>query len=172
MKIVGDKVVLRAMEGQDNDMLQILMEDQKAQKVIKGYACPLSCRRKKGCLSPLPHTAGSMRNIIADKRDPQAGLGIIFVSHMDFENKTAEIHIKLLKSARGNGYGRDAVNTLVSYAFGELGLSYIYGNILEHNIPSRRLFETCGFKQEGMHPSKTYQGSRPRNVCCYGIKGG
>ena len=37
MKIVGDKVVLRAMEGQDDDMLQILMEDQKAQKVIKGY---------------------------------------------------------------------------------------------------------------------------------------
>ncbi|MEY8336467.1 GNAT family protein [Lachnospiraceae bacterium 62-35] len=169
MNIAGNKVILRAMEEQDRGMLLSLIQDPEIEKVTGGYTSSISYVNQMDWFCAIPDSAGNLRGIIADRESPEAGLGIVMLSHMNLENGTAEIYIKLMKSVRGKGYGGDAISALVSYAFHELRLNHIYSNILDYNTASRRLFEQCGFKQEGMHKSRVYKDGYYRNVCVYGI---
>ena len=166
-EITGRKVILRAEKTEDREMLLGLIRDPEIVKVTKGYQSLVPAVHSVDRSGFLPASAGSLRRIIAVREDPETGIGIIMLSDIDTESRTAQIQIKLLRSARGRGYGRDAVNTLVSYSFRELGLSCICSNILEDNTASRRLFEACGFRQEGMHESRADKNGHCRKVCSY-----
>lgn len=170
MDILGNKVVLRTVEDQDKEMMLNLIKDPEITKVTGGYSHLTSYNYQINGFRSAPDSVSSLYSTIADKESPQIGLGIIILSNIDLKKRTAEMYIKLMKSARRKGYGQDAVNTLVSYAFREFRLNCIYSNILEYNIASRTLFEKCGFKQEGIHKSRIYKDGHYRNVCFYEIK--
>ncbi len=170
MKIAGDKVILRAVEEQDSDMLYNLIKNSETSKGVGGYHAPNSCSHQMDWFRSSPD--GSLRFIIAGKECPENALGIIFLSSGDFKRGEAELYIKLMKSARGKGYGKEAVAVLVSYGFRELRLHHIYSNILECNLASLRLFEKCGFQKEAVHRSKVYKDGHYENVCVYGISSG
>ena len=51
---------------------------------------------------------------------------------------------------RGKGYGIDTVMAVMRYAFDELHLERLDGDIIEYNEPSMRLYVgRCGWKEEG-----------------------
>lgn len=168
MEITGDKVVLRSMEEQDEEMLKELIEDPKIAKVTGGYSGPVSYDHQINWFHSAAFSRGGLHGIIADKDNPRTGIGIIILSDTGREEKKAEIYIKVARAFRRKGYGRDAVAALVSYGFCELDLGFIYANILEYNTASRRLFETCGFKQEEIYKSRTDKGGCGRRVYVYG----
>lgn len=170
MELTGNKVILRTMEEQDQKMLFGLIRHQEVTRVTGGYSSPSSYEPPIQWPCSWEDSADSLRSIIADKENPKAGLGIILLSHVDPQNGIAELSIKLDKSVRGRGYGQDAVNALVSYGFAELGLNSICSHILESNTASRRLFEKCGFRQEGIQKGRTGQKGQGRSVCVYVIK--
>ena len=155
MDITGNKVVLRTVEEQDQEMLLNLIEDPEAAKVTGGYHLPVSYDHQIKWFRSMENSADSLYRIIAERENPRNGLGI---------------YIKLMKSVRGKGYGQDSVKALVGYAFREMGIGHIYSNILENNISSRRLFEKCGFKQEDMYKSNLEKEGYCRKVCVYGIR--
>ena len=169
MKIAGDKVILRAVEEQDREMLPKLIQSQEMPKLAGGYGGSVSYEHQLNWLRSESDSSGNIRSIIAEKENPSVGLGIIILSNVDLKNGEAEIFVKLMKSVRGKGYGEDAVRAIISYATQELGLRHIYSNILECNTASLRLFEKCGFWQEGTHKSKIHKDGHDRNVCSYGI---
>ena len=100
-------------------------------------------------------------------------IGTIILSNIDMKNGTAEVHVKLaVANNRGKGYGTDAVNTIVKYAFNEMRLNCIYAEILEYNQPSIKLFEKCGFKKEGTLCSRIYKGGKYINLMSFSkVKG-
>lgn len=165
--MTDNKVILREAGGQDLGMLLSLGQDPGIGKVTKGYRKPAfgARRRYSACFLPVP--AGSLRRVIADREHPDEGLGVVMLTDMDADRKTAQIYIKLLPSARGKGYGRDAVNAMVSYAFQKLSLNRICSGILEDNTASRRLFEACGFQLEETRECRADQNGHGRKVCTY-----
>lgn len=165
--MTDSRVILREAGGQDMGMLLSLGQDPGIGKVTKGYQKPAfgARRRYSACFLPVP--SGCIRRVVADREHPDEGLGIVMLTDMDSENKTAQIYIKLLPSARGKGYGRDAVNAMVSYAFQELALNGISSGVLEDNTASRRLFEACGFRLEETKERRTDQSGHGRKVCTY-----
>lgn len=169
MNITGNKVVLRAMEEQDKEMLLDLIKDPEISKVTGGYSRPMSYEHQIRWFRSGSDTVNGVHSIIADRREPRVSLGIISLSNVDPIAGTARIFIKLRKADRQKGYGEDAVTALVSYAFRELKLNHIYSNILEYNQASRRLFEKCGFKQEAVRETRGFQNGHSRNVYLYGI---
>lgn len=166
MDIMGDKVVLRDVLAQDEELLQTLIEDPEIIKVTGGYSHSASCDHRTRQFFSASHPGTYY--IIADQAEPQSGFGIIVLSNADIKEKTAELYIKLIKSARRKGYGRDAVSCLISHAFSEWKLKHIYASILEQNTASRKLFEACGFQLEGRHKSSLHRDGQEQNVCLYG----
>ena len=153
MNIIGNKVILRAIEEWDNEILKQLVNDPETEKMIGGYSYPISKEHQLNWFHSLNDSTGgpTLRCMIADQKSKETGLGTILLSQLDWKN------------------GTDAVHTMVSYAFQELRMNCIYSNILEDNKASRKLFEKCGFEQEGVLRSRVFKGACYRNVCCYSI---
>jgi len=49
----------------------------------------------------------------------------------------------------GKGYGTDALETILRYAFNELNLHRVSLNVFEYNARGLRAYEKCGFHVEG-----------------------
>lgn len=157
MNIYGSKVYLRAIEERDNEMLLEMINDPETEKMLGGYSWPISITDQKKWFEGQSNKANILRCIVSVK-ETDIAVGTVILSDIDLKNGTAEIHIKLsTKNGRGKGYGTDAVNTLVSYAFKEMRLNCIYANILTYNTASAHLFEKCGFVKEGVLRSRVYK---------------
>ena len=155
MFIKGEKVLLRAIELSDAGMLRQMMNDEDVEKMMWGCSFPVSEHQQMKWIENISNEKNVFRAII--DIDGTA-IGTIILSDIDMRNGIAEIHIKLANSCeRGKGYGTDAVSALVSYAFNVLRLNCVYCRIKEDNIASRKMFEKCGFIQEGCLRSRVFR---------------
>lgn len=157
MIIFGEKVLLRAIETNDNKMLLSLINDPDTEMMLGGSSWPVSEVEQLKWFEKLERSRDVLRCIVALKADGKA-VGTIILSDIDQKNGTGHIHIKMSKDGgRGKGYATDSINTLVQYAFDELRLNCIYANILSYNDISVKLFEKCGFKRDGVLRARIYK---------------
>lgn len=157
MNIVGKKIILRAIEVEDNQMLLDLINDPETEMLIGGSSWPVSMESQVKWYSKIDDNPTLLRCIIADKENNKP-LGTLILNEINQKNGTGHIHIKLAKGdIRGKGYGTDAINTIVKYAFEELRLNCIFAHILSYNIASLKLFEKCGFQREGILRARVYK---------------
>ena len=71
------------------------------------------------------------------------------------------------QSCRGKGYGTDALNTVVDYAFNEMRLNCVYAEVLEYNTVSLKLFEKCNFKKEGVLRERAFKNGKFVNIVSF-----
>ncbi len=167
MIIHGDKVVLRAVEESDNAMLLSLINDPDTEMMLGGSSWPVSEAEQLKWFEHQERSRDVLRCIVALQEDGKA-IGTIILSDIDQKNATGHIHIKMAKDGgRGKGYGTDAVNTMVQYAFEELRLNCIYANILSYNEASIKLFERCGFKKDGVLRQRVYKKGKFIDMLAY-----
>lgn len=67
-------------------------------------------------------------------------------------NHTAEVSIYLDEAARGKGYGKEILKTIIDQA-PALGVKSLLGYIFAHNEPSLKLFKSFGFEQWALFPN-------------------
>ena len=157
MLIYGEKIVLRAVEESDNAMLLSLINDPDTEMMLGGSSWPVSEAEQLKWFEHQEKSRDVLRCIVALQENSKA-IGTIILSDIDQKNATGHIHIKMSKDGgRGKGYGTDAVNTMVQYAFEELRLNCIYANILSYNEASIKLFERCGFKRDGVLRQRVFK---------------
>ncbi len=158
MFIKGEKVLLRAIEVSDADILRDMINDEEIERMMWGYSFPVAKHQQVKWIENLSGEKSTFRAII--DIDGTA-VGTIILSDIDMRNGTAELHIKLAKfSDRGKGYGTDAVHALLRYAFQELRLNCVSCRVKEDNIASQKLFEKCGFVKEGCLRQRVYRQGR------------
>ena len=167
MNIYGEKIVLRAIETSDNEMLLEMLNDPETEMMVGGGSWPQSLSGQMKWFNELKDSPMVLRCIIADKND-NSPLGMLILDEIDRKNGTGHIHIKLRKGdTRGKGYGTDSVNIMVKYAFEELRLNCIFCNILVYNKASIRLFEKCGFHKVGVLRSRIYKRGEYHDVYAF-----
>lgn len=169
MNILGNNIIFRALQEDDNKNLFTLLNDPDTEKMIGGFSFPISYEHQLNWFKSLPESNTILRCAIVSKQEPQKFMGTIILTDIDYKNGTAEIHIKLTKNERGKGYGTDAVNTMVRYAFDELRLNCIYSQVLEYNKTSQNLFEKCNFQQEGLLKNRVYKNGKYISIYSYSI---
>lgn len=169
MHIFGDKIVLRAIEKSDNDMLLSLVNDPGTEKMLGGSSWPVSSDEQMAWYERQKEEKNVLRCTVASRSAGEA-LGTVILSDIDYGNGTAEIHIKMDKEkGRGKGYGTDALKTLARYAFQELRLHCVYANVLSSNVISKKLFEKCGFEREGVLRARVYKGGKYQDFESYSM---
>ena len=84
---------------------------------------------------------------------PEVGLiGTANLVQIDWKNRNA-FHGMLLGdvNVRGKGYALDTVMAVMRYAFDELGLERLDGDMIDYNMISLRFYlEKCGWVREGL----------------------
>lgn len=160
MNIKGEKIILRAIEQRDCQLLLELINDQETEYMLGGWSFPVSYQMQLDWISKLGKDIHTLRCIL-ESIDDKIALGTIILSEIDYKNGNAEVQIKIANNGvRGKGYGYDAISTIVKYAFSELRLNCIYARVSSHNEASKNLFIKCGFIEEGILRKRIYKAGK------------
>ena len=77
-------------------------------------------------------------------------IGNIGLHDISWVHRHAELGIVIgEKEYWGQGYGSDAIRTLLRFAFQEMNLHRVYLRVYEDNARGIRAYEKCGFQHEG-----------------------
>lgn len=77
-------------------------------------------------------------------------IGDIVLDHIAWRSGDAELKVRIgCKSLWNQGYGTDAVLTILDHAFDRMNLSRVYLRVYSKNIRALRCYQKAGFKKEG-----------------------
>lgn len=69
----------------------------------------------------------------------------------------------------GKGYGTEAMNWLLEYAFRGFNLHKVCGNTSAGNLPARKMYQKLGFEEEGVLKEHRWEGGEWGDEICLGL---
>jgi RimJ/RimL family protein N-acetyltransferase len=85
-------------------------------------------------------------------------------------HRKAELQIRIGDAdARGRGYGREAVDLLLDFAFEDLNLHRVELTVLEGNEPAMKTYLSAGFAREGVMRQAAHIDGRYVDVVFMGV---
>lgn len=97
-------------------------------------------------------------------------VGRIELGNLDQENNHAAFGIVIgEKTMQNNGLGSFALNYLLNYAFNELKLVKVYGEVYEFNIASQKFLTKFGFHLDGILRKHEFFKGAHRDMYQYSI---
>lgn len=155
MNILGKKVVLRALEIEDMPFLKDMVNDPEMEKMVIGWSFPTSTKQQLMWYEKIINDKLNFRFAITYENK---FVGVSTLTEIDWKNRKANHGIKLHSSTpKGIGIATDAVYATMKYAFEELQLHRLHGSFLDYNIASQKLYEKCGWKQEGVYRQSIFK---------------
>ncbi|WP_320779616.1 GNAT family protein [Streptomyces sp. CRN 30] len=153
----GDRVGLRARHEDDIPVLRAELFND----VVN------ASRAEGGPWRPVSPDAKDPRLVVDDKEQKHVPFSVVELTGgtligtanlwgIDTHNRCAHIGLGLLPSARGQGYGTDAVATLCHYGFVVRGLWRLQIETLADNTAMLRAAEHNGFVREGVLRSSAW----------------
>jgi len=88
-----------------------------------------------------------IRYFILDERG--RAVGFILLAGITSENKSVEFR-RIVVVKKGQGFGRTAVELVKKYCFEDLGAQRLWLDVVETNRRARSLYESAGFRKEGI----------------------
>lgn len=116
----------------------------------------------------LQQSRTSKRYVARTKTDSQL-IGVFRFDEYDIRNKSAEVGLDIEKKSRRQGYAREIYLALIPFFFNELSLNRLSLLTLESNVPAINLYESLGFKREGLLRQAFIRNSRYVNACQYSL---
>ncbi|QCS43930.1 GNAT family N-acetyltransferase [Natrinema versiforme] len=161
----GDRVTLRPIEEDDLEFLQTQINDSRIWRAI-GRSRPVNGEQEREFFENVVCGDDTVNFLIAADSTP---IGTIGLHSIEWETRKAEIGYWLAPDHHGRGYGTEATERVVRYAFDQLGLHRIAARVFEFNEPSKRLLESVGFTQEGVHRDGEFIDGEWQDVYWYGL---
>lgn len=150
--IKNDKIILRALEPADADLLY-QWENQMDLWVVSNTLTPFSRHQIITYINQISldiYQTKQLRLMIDIlKENQQESIGMIDLFDFDPYHSRGGIGVMIYKPERGKGYAREAVALFIEYAFSHLGLHQVFCDISEDNNASIKLFESLGFSFVG-----------------------
>ena len=121
----------------------------------------------------LANRARNVRCAICPEGHPETMIGTIGLTNIDAINRSADFYLMIgSRQHWGQGVGRQATMTLLRHAFLNLNLHRIQLTVLESNERARRLYESVGFRHEGIRRDAVYKHGRYTNILVMGLLSG
>lgn len=158
MNIVGKKVTLRAIELSDVALLNKWANAPELWDKLGGWHFPYSELSTEKWIININNN--DMKNQVFAIESPEHGIiGTANLVNIDWKNKNA-FHGMMLgdKDTRGRGYAQDVVMAIMRYAFDELGLNRLDGDMIASNDVSISFYtKKCGWEIEGIKKGWFYR---------------
>lgn len=147
MIIRGEKVLLRPIQPSDFPQLVAWSNDLEIARYLEGEY-PKRLDEYPAWLARARSDRHSQHFAITTLDDLL--IGHIELDHIAWRSGEAELRIRIgEKRYWDQGYGTDAVSSLVRHAFGAMGLSRVYLRVFTFNKRAIRCYEKVGFRKEG-----------------------
>ena len=163
----GKKVRLRAIERGDLPRFVQWLNDREILYFLARYM-PLSNTEEERWFEQ--HLKDEKSRVFAIETRGGVHIGNVALDKIDWKNGHAELGIFIgEKQVWGQGYGTDAVLTLLDFAFNEMNLHRIALHVMAFNQRAIRCYEKCGFVLEGTEREVVFRGGRYHDQLIMGI---
>jgi len=148
--LLGKNISLRALEPEDIDFLFAAENNEKYWELSSTQA-PFSRHLLENYIENAHqdiYEAKQYRFIICNQIDTPVGM----IDMFDFNplHQRVGIGILILDKHQQNGYGKEALELIIDYAFTYLNIHQLYANITSDNERSIQLFKKFNFQQVGI----------------------
>ena len=148
--IYGQRIRLRALEREDIPTFVRWFNDPEVCRYIMIYEPMSKAKEEQWFESMLERRDDFMFGVEARTDDGWVHIGNMGLHSVDWKDRHAVLGITLgEKEYWGQGYGTDAVRTLLRWAFHELDLHRVELEVFDFNPRARRCYEKAGFRLEG-----------------------
>ena len=102
--------------------------------------------------------------------DSRRIIGILQLDGIAWTHGTSFISIGIGEEAdRGQGYGREAIQLGLRFAFDELNLHRVCLTVFSYNEAARTLYERLGFQREGVYREHLMRDGQRHDMLLYGL---
>lgn len=154
MELVTERLILREMIAQDWELLYELQRDPEVvQYLTQDVATEASTRTfVEGVLSSTGAEPRMVFELVITERGGDGRLlGRCGLRRKDTEPRIGELWYVLAPSHTGRGYAIEAARAMLRFAFDELGLHRVFGDVDPRNVRSKLLLEGLGMRYEAHH---------------------
>ena len=166
--IVGKKVMLRGFEVGVVGKLVQWRNDRDVNQYFFEYE-PSTVERQERWLRAVSSSDDEKFFIISTlKGEP---IGTIGLNEIDCRSRNAEWGRFMIGDKRflGKGYAHEAMYLSVQYAFLHLNLHRLYLKVFSWNKRARSMYESFGFKKEGILREHVFKDGKYHDVVVYGM---
>jgi len=97
-------------------------------------------------------------------------VGVAGFENILWNNGTAVVFIGIGDiESRNKGYGKEAMQMVLDFGFGELNLHRIQLDVLSYNNAAIKLYEKLGFKREGVYREFIHRDGKRYDMYLYGL---
>jgi [ribosomal protein S5]-alanine N-acetyltransferase len=163
VRLIGERVVLRFARPGDADALAQGFADDPTLGAMLGIEPDQENAEWLRSTFPEEGQDGEQREAYwfaiahPDAGEPLGEVGLVGIS---WANRRAGLSILVLPGCRRAGVGREAIELLVGWAHGELGLHRIELHTLVENTPMQGLAAASGFMREGVLREYSFERGR------------
>lgn len=168
MNIRGKRVILRAMELEDCEMIRQMFNDAEIENLVVGWAFPVSKYAQEKWFEKNYNDQKNHRFVIETEED--GPVGIATLTDIDWKNRKATHGIKLAnRKNRAKGIGTDSVMAIMRYAFEELQLNRLEGSWFNTNSASKNMYIKLGWREEGIRRQAIFKQGEYRDLVDVGV---
>ena len=148
--ILGERVRLRPIEREDLPRFVEWFADPEVRRYLAIYL-PFSLAQEERWFENLLGRLERQEDVVlAIETADGVHIGNVGLHSIDWKNRNTELGIAIgEKPYWSQGYGADAVRTLLGLAFGEMGLHRVFLRVDADNGRGIRCYEKAGFRREG-----------------------
>jgi len=145
--LIGEKVRLRAIERSDIPMFVRWFNDPELLQYLSMYVPMSQASEEQWFERVLKDESQHVFVIETAEGTPIGNLGLFGI---DWKNRSAGFGIGIgEKEYLDQGYGSDALRTLLRFAFAEMNLNRVFLHVYDFNQRAIRCYEKAGFRHEG-----------------------
>lgn len=147
-KLVGERIYLSPVSNDDAEIFTTWLNDFQVTDYIVRSSAVTTLEAEKEWVSDITSNIKYTMSIVLLENDQVIGnTGLMHVNHI---NRTATLGIMIgEEDYRGNGYGAEAIELLLDYAFNYLNLNNVELALLSCNERARKCYTKVGFKEYG-----------------------
>ncbi len=168
--LVGERVKLTSLNEEDLAILENWYNDVnflRLYDVISAFP-----KSEMQLLQMLNNKRSSSNSYIFAVRtlEDNTLIGVTGFEEILWNNGAATIFVGIGSSeSRGKGYGKEALNLAMEFGFQELNFHRIQLTVIQYNKSAVNLYESLGYKREGIYREFIHRDGRRYDMYLYGI---
>lgn len=165
--LLGENINLRALEPKDLDFLFSTENDQSFWE-ISSTQVPFSKYILQKYIENAHqdiYEAKQYRFVICDTKN--VPIGMIDLFDFNPQHQRVGIGLLIISEHQNKGYGAEALELVIDYAFTYLNVHQIFANITATNTKSISLFEKFNFKEVGIKKDWIYSNTTFKDEILY-----
>jgi RimJ/RimL family protein N-acetyltransferase len=164
------KIHLRAFEREDLDIIVKWVNDEAVTRHLSdALIYPISRADEMKWLESIS-VANPREKVFAIETKEGKLIGSVGLHTISWVDRKAELGILIGEKEYWNrGYGTEAMGEILRIAFEKMNLNRIYLRVFDNNSRAIRVYEKCGFQQEGVLRQDHYSEGKYHNTLIMGI---